>query len=155
VLKIRRLPPRSVKEPADKSTFNYTDLHRSTVAWLVIVTPALPLEPKTWWYPVAGRVSYRGYFKEASAGVTWRMGKAGIGMWMSGLLKRIRPGWFRDPVLTLLFMNRNPNCRAYFHELGHRRLYLAGDTDFNEAFATAVAEEAFAGGTPRRRSQGV
>ena len=25
-----------------------------------------------------------------------------------------------------------------FHELAHQRLFIAGDTDFNEAFATAV-----------------
>jgi len=28
-----------------------------------------------------------------------------------------------------------------FHELTHQRVFISGDTDFNEAFATAVAEE--------------
>ena len=32
-------------------------------------------------------------------------------------------------------------AQLLFHELGHQRLFVKGDTDFNEAFATAVGEE--------------
>jgi predicted aminopeptidase len=32
-------------------------------------------------------------------------------------------------------------AETIFHELAHRRLFVPGDTDFNEAFATAVASE--------------
>jgi predicted aminopeptidase len=51
-------------------------------------------------------------------------------------------GWFSDPVLST-FIGRDETGLAelVFHELAHQRLFVAGDTDFNEAFATAVARE--------------
>jgi predicted aminopeptidase len=49
-------------------------------------------------------------------------------------------GWFRDPVLnTFIRRDRAGLAELLFHELAHQRVFLAGDTDFNEAFATAVA----------------
>jgi predicted aminopeptidase len=143
VLKIRRFAAEELKEPADKSYVNYTDLHRSTVAWMVIVTPALSLEPKTWWYPVVGRVSYRGYFKEGSARrYVEKWEKRGWDVDVGVVEAYSTLGWFRDPVLsTFVYEPESELAELIFHELGHRRLYLAGDTDFNEAFATAVAEE--------------
>jgi predicted aminopeptidase len=40
-----------------------------------------------------------------------------------------------------------------FHELAHQKLYVAGDTAFNESYATAVApgRGALAGAARRRR----
>jgi predicted aminopeptidase len=51
-------------------------------------------------------------------------------------------GWFRDPLLnTFIFLPEPELADLLFHELAHQRLFFAGDTEFNEAFATAVARE--------------
>jgi predicted aminopeptidase len=51
-------------------------------------------------------------------------------------------GWFNDPILNT-FVNEPDSelAETIFHELTHRRLFVPGDTDFNEAFATANASE--------------
>jgi predicted aminopeptidase len=143
VLKIRQFAAQELKEPIDKSYLKYTDLHRSCVVWTVVVAPALSLDPKTWWFPIVGRVSYRGYFNEADArryADKWE--KQGWDVNVGCAIAYSTLGWFRDPLLnTFIYEPEADLAETIFHELGHRRLYVAGDTDFNEAFATAVAEE--------------
>jgi predicted aminopeptidase len=143
VLKIRQFAALELKEPADKSYTKYTDLHRPCVVWTVVVAPALSLEPKTWWFPVVGRASYRGYFNEASArryAEKWE--KRGWDVDVGGVETYSTLGWFRDPLLNTFIYERDSDlAEIIFHELAHRRLFIPGDTDFNEAFATTVAQE--------------
>ena len=50
-------------------------------------------------------------------------------------------GWFDDPLLNTFI--QWPTARLaelLFHELAHQRLYIADDSAFNEAFATAVGQ---------------
>src|SRR5262249_10763271 len=48
----------------------------------------------------------------------------------------------KDPVLnTFIYHEDFDLAETLFHELAHQRVFVSGDTDFNEAFATAVAEE--------------
>jgi predicted aminopeptidase len=51
-------------------------------------------------------------------------------------------GWFHDPILNT-FINEPDSYLAevIFHELTHQRVFVAGDTEFNESLATAVSEE--------------
>jgi predicted aminopeptidase len=108
-----------------------------------VVAPALALEPKTWWFPIAGRVSYRGYFSEDAAqryAKKWE--KQGWDVDVGGVTTYSTLGWFRDPLLnTFIYESESELADTIFHELAHRHLYVAGDSDFNEAFATTVASE--------------
>jgi predicted aminopeptidase len=129
--------------PANGAYVSYTELHRSNVVWNVNVAPRLSLDPKTWWYPVVGEASYRGYFHEASArryARQWE--KKGWDVYVDGVEAYSTLGWFNDPLLSS-FIDEPESYLAelIFHELGHRRLFIQGDTDFNEAFATEVADE--------------
>ncbi len=143
VLKIRQFAAVELKLPADEAYLKYTDLHRPYVVWNVNVAPALSLEPKTWWFPVVGRASYRGYFDEAGArhyAARWE--KKGWDVYVDGVEAYSTLGWFRDPLInTFIYAAEADLAELIFHELGHRRLYVNGDTDFNEAFATEVAAE--------------
>ena len=50
-------------------------------------------------------------------------------------------GRFADPVLnTMMRWSDLQLVSTMFHELAHQKLYVKGDTAFNESFATAVAE---------------
>jgi predicted aminopeptidase len=143
VLKIRQFAADELKEPVDDNYIKYTDLHRSCVVWTVVVSPALSLEPKTWWFPIVGRVSYRGYFSEDAArryAEKWE--KKGWDVDVGGVTTYSTLGWFRDPLLnTFIYESESDLADTIFHELAHRHLYVPGDSDFNEAFATAVAAE--------------
>ena len=50
-------------------------------------------------------------------------------------------GKFSDTVLsTMMRWSDMELVSTIFHELAHQRLYIKGDTAFNESFATAVAD---------------
>ncbi|MGA2174946.1 MAG: aminopeptidase [Verrucomicrobiota bacterium] len=141
VLKLREFAARELKLPADENYLKYADLHRPYVVWNVNVAPPLSLEPKTWWFPVAGSASYRGYFSEEAArryARGWE--QKGWDVYVGGVEAYSTLGWFHDPLLnTFIFDSEADLADLIFHELGHQRLFVAGDTDFNEAFAMTVA----------------
>ena len=126
-----------------KHYLRYADLGRDYVVWNVFATPEFSLEAKDWWYPVVGNLTYRGYFNEADAQrCAARLRKRGYDVCVAGVDAYSTLGWFRDPVMNT-FIDREITDLAtlIFHELSHLRVFKPGDTDFNEGFATAVAEE--------------
>lgn len=143
VLEIRAFAEENLKLPTDDQYLKYVDLHRPYVVWNVNVAPALSLTPKTWWFPVVGRASYRGYFVESQARrYSEVFAKQGWDVYVDGIETYSTLGWFHDPILNT-FINEPESYLAevIFHELTHQRLFVAGDTDFNESLATAVSEE--------------
>jgi predicted aminopeptidase len=143
VLRIRAFAERELSLRPGKSYLKYADLHRPFVVWNVNVAPQLSLQPKTWWFPIVGRASYRGYFSEAGAryyAEIWE--KKGWDTYVSDVPTYSTLGWFRDPLLnTFIFEPEADLADTIFHELTHERIFIAGDTDFNEALATTVAQE--------------
>jgi len=80
----------------------------------VVAVPEFSMRPRNWCFPVAGCVSYRGYFdKKDAEKYAANLAKDGF------------------DVATL------------FHELAHQLLYIQDDSSFNEAFATFVEREGF------------
>lgn len=128
--------------PAGRNYDRYTDLGRHYVSWVVYAAPEFSVEGKTWWYPMLGKLAYRGYFSKADADAeAARLKAGGYEVHVGGVEAYSTLGWFRDPVLNTFLRRTGPElAELIFHELTHVRLFLAGDTDFNEAFATANAE---------------
>ena len=52
----------SLMLPDNGSYRAYADTGRSYIVWNVFAAPEFSLEPRSWCFPVAGCVSYRGYF---------------------------------------------------------------------------------------------
>lgn len=143
ILKIRQFATEQLHLPAGQSYINYVDLHRPFVVWNVNVAPALSLAPKTWWFPVVGRASYRGYFSgQAATNYAEKFAKQGFDIYVDGIETYSTLGWFKDPLLnTFIYEPDSYLAEIIFHELTHRKLFVPGDTDFNEAFATFVSME--------------
>lgn len=143
VLKIRQFAQDEMKLPADEVYLKYTDLHRPHVVWNVNVAPALSLDPKTWWFPIVGAASYRGYFhEEAAKAYAEKWKQKGWDVYVDGVDAYSTLGWFHDPLLnTFIYEPEADLADLIFHELAHRRLFVNGDTDFNESYATTVAAE--------------
>jgi predicted aminopeptidase len=127
--------------PENGSYRSYTDLERDFVVWNVFAAPEFSLTPRQWCYPVAGCVAYRGYFaKEKATGKARKLEKDGYDVFVGGVTAYSTLGRFDDPVLNTMMNWSDTNLvQTLFHELAHQKLYVSGDTAFNESFATAVA----------------
>ena len=53
--------------PSEGSYTSYVKVEGDALVWNVVATREFSLEPKTWCFPVAGCVPYRGFFKEPKA----------------------------------------------------------------------------------------
>jgi predicted aminopeptidase len=129
--------------PASRSYRHYAALGRDSVVWNVFAAPEFSLEPRTWCFPVAGCVAYRGWFKRARAERdAAQLAARGHDVWVGGATAYSTLGWFADPLLdTMLTDDPTQVAGLLFHELAHQRLFVGGDTEFDESFATFVAEE--------------
>lgn len=129
--------------PDNGSYRHYTALDRPYALWNVVAAPELSFEPLTWCFPFAGCVSYRGYFSRRRADdFAQGLREEGYDVAVSGVPAYSTLGWFRDPVLsTFVFYPDASLAGLVFHELTHQRIYLPGDTAFNEGLATAVEIE--------------
>lgn len=142
VSEIRDYATRELGLPDNASYRSYADLGRPYVVWNVVATPELSLEPRQWCFPVAGCVAYRGYFNEASArAFAANLAARGDDVAVFGVAAYSTLGRFADPVLnTMTGYGPLEMAGLIFHELAHQRVYLPGDSGFNEAFATTVEE---------------
>jgi predicted aminopeptidase len=143
VLDARAFAERTLLLEAGDSYLSYVELERPFVLWNVFAAPEFSTSPLNWCYPIAGCVSYRGYFAETAAQrAAERLTEDGFDVYSGGVDAYSTLGWFADP-LTSSVLRRSEQglVGLLFHELAHRRVYVPGDTTFNESFATFVEQE--------------
>ena len=163
VREIRRFAEDELGLPANDSYATYVDLgssdsandpdadepdrsngrrERDVAVWTVVAAEEFSIDPRTWCYPFAGCVSYRGYFNEAAASrYAARLEAEGMDVLVGGAAAYSTLGYFADPVVSSMIGGPDYQLvEVLIHELAHRKFYLRGDSDLNEAFATAVAE---------------
>jgi predicted aminopeptidase len=142
VKEIRRFAADELGLPDNRTFKTYADLKRPYVLWNVVATPELSLDAMKWCFPVAGCVNYRGYYdKNAAQRFAAELREQGLDVQVSGVPAYSTLGWFNDPVLsTFIGYPEAEVARLIFHELAHQTVYAAGDSQFNEAFATTVEE---------------
>lgn len=143
VMDIREFAEQQLSLPVGKNYSSYVDVQREHVVWNVFAAPEFSVDPVNWCYPIAGCVSYRGYFSEQSALLyASQLEEEGFDVYTGGVDAYSTLGWFEDSLLSTV-LNRPDYQLAglIFHELAHQLVYLPGDTTFNESFATAVERE--------------
>jgi predicted aminopeptidase len=143
VLNLRAFAETNLGLPIRGQYLSYADLQRPYAVWSVYAAPEFSLSPKSWWYPIVGKLDYRGYFSESDArAYATRLRAQGYDVHTGGVTAYSTLGWFQDPVLnTFIHESDSELAELLFHELAHQRLFIPHDTEFNEAFATAVAQE--------------
>jgi predicted aminopeptidase len=126
--------------PDNGSYRSYFDTGSDYVVWNVFAAPEFSLEPLNWCFPVAGCVSYRGYFDALNAEkFAAKLEVKGNDIFVAGVPAYSTLGRFKDPVLnTMLAMSAEGYVGLLFHELAHQRIYVQDDSAFNEGFAAAV-----------------
>ena len=139
---IREFAEKELGLPDNASFKSYADLKRPYVLWNVVATPELSLHSKQWCFPVAGCVSYRGYYdKQEAQAYGDELRHEGFDVQVAGVPAYSTLGWFSDPVLSTFIQYPDAElARLIFHELAHQVAYAKGDSRFNESFATAVEE---------------
>ena len=140
VQEARRFALSELGLPDNGSYRAYVALDREAVTWNVYATPEFSLEPRRWCFPAVGCVAYRGYFAESAArAYASELAAQGWDVYVAPASAYSSLGWFEDPVLsTMLQRGELSTVGVLFHELAHQRVYVKGDTAFNESFATAV-----------------
>ena len=130
--------------PDNNSYRRYADLQRGAAVWNLIAAPAYGFVLKTWCYPVLGCAGYQGWFDLDEAR------RHAAALQAEGWEVQVQPipaystlGWGRalggDPLLnTFIRYTEGELAAMLFHELAHQRVYVADDTGFNEAYASAV-----------------
>jgi len=143
VLAIRDFAAQELQLPVGDHFSTYVDIDREHVVWNVYAAPEFSLDPVSWCYPIAGCVSYRGYFSEAGAQrYAQRLVEQGYDVYTGGVDAYSTLGWFEDSLLsTVLGRQSFQLAGLVFHEMAHQVVYVPGETAFNESFATAVERE--------------
>jgi predicted aminopeptidase len=143
VVEAREFAIRELGLPDGRSFRKYADLGRPYAVWNVVAAPEFSVTPRRWCYPVAGCVAYRGYFDEVRAEVTARrLAGRGDDVTIGGVATYSTLGLLPDPVFnTMLGWRETRLVGTVFHELAHERVYVPGDSEFNEAFASVVEHE--------------
>lgn len=122
---------------------DYVVLDHTWVVVNLVTAPEFSLQPHQWCYPILGCQAYRGYFHlEDAQKEEQRFRAEGYDTFIGGVTAYSTLGWFDDP-LHSGFTNLGDDrmVALMFHELAHQVVYMAGDTAFNESFATAVELE--------------
>ena len=130
----------SLELDAGRSFTMFTPLRRDTLLLLLSAARRDVLEPHTWWFPIVGRVPYKGYFDFDDAR------RAAAEFEDQGYDTYVRPasafstlGWFNDPLLsTTLRQDSLSLANTVIHEITHNEFYAAGQAVFNESFASFV-----------------
>jgi len=130
-----------------KSTQNFTSVYNQNnkpILWVVTASHKYELIPFEWDFPIIGRVSYKGFFKEELAqkeknklvAMGYDAGIRSVSAWST-------LGWFNDPLLSS-HLKKKPGdfCNLLFHELFHATFYKADQINNNENLANFIAHKA-------------
>ena len=126
-----------------KPTSNYTRyvvLDRDYVADVVQACDSLSFKRHYWKYPVLGNLPYKGFYQRADAEAeAARMKTAGLDVIIRNVDAFSSLGFFSDPLYS--FMLGYPEwqlAELILHELAHATLFIKGEEQFNEEFATWI-----------------
>ncbi len=140
VLEARRFAERIGLTPGASYT-TYSDIGQDTLSWVVVGARKDSFALYTWWFPVVGRVPYKGFFDQEDAQAQAKELQAeGFETWTRGTDAFSTLGWFSDPVLSTTL--RNPPTRianTVIHESVHATIWIPGGVPFNESLANFVA----------------
>lgn len=125
---------------AGESFTTFAQLERDTLVLVLSAAYRDRLEAYRWWFPIVGRLPYKGFFKPADAL------RARDDFRTRGFDTYLRPasafstlGWFNDPLLSTTVRGDTAFLvNTVIHELSHNTLFVAGNAEFSESFATFI-----------------
>jgi len=109
---------------------------------MLVVSAAYPyrLSWKTWWFPVVGRVPYRGFFDfDGARALAANLREKGFDTYVRPTAAFSTLGWLPDPVLSPALRGDSVAVvETVIHEVTHTTFFPTGAVNFNESFANFV-----------------
>jgi predicted aminopeptidase len=142
VLQARSFAEHGLGLAAGDSYTTYSWVDSDTL--LMVITAAYPdrFQPYTWWFPIVGRVPYKGYFDFPRAYADAdKLKRDGLDTYVrpSGAFSTL--GFFNDPLLsTILRYGDVSLASTVVHEILHNTVYIPSQVAFNESFASFVGD---------------
>jgi predicted aminopeptidase len=126
-------------DPGDAFT-SYVEVERDTLVMVVNAANELQLRWKTWWFPIVGRLPYKGYFDfEKARREAEELDAKGYDTWVRPSSAFSTLGWFPDPLMsTTLRADSLGIVETVIHEITHSTFFPKGQARFNESFANFV-----------------
>jgi predicted aminopeptidase len=123
-----------------ESFTTFSPLRRDTLVLVVSAAHRDRLVPYTWWFPIVGRVPYKGFFDFGDArSLASRLAADGYDVYLRPASAFSTLGWFNDPLLsTTLRADSLDLVNTVIHEVTHNSFYAPGQAVFNESFANFV-----------------
>lgn len=120
---------------------SYVDWPGDRVVTSVVATRPGEIEARGFWFPLVGRVPYKGFFEPTLAQAeAERLAARGLDTCLFPVLAYSTLGWMADPLTAPLA--RSPRlAETLIHELVHATVFVASQPDFNEGLATFVGQE--------------
>jgi predicted aminopeptidase len=126
-----------------KNYTKYVQIDRNYLAAVVSATAKDSFTRYEWWFPVVGKMPYKGFFDIADARKEGqKLAKKDLDVWIRQVDAFSTLGWFRDPLYS--YMRDYPVheiAELLIHELLHATVYLKGHSQFNEELAELVGRE--------------
>jgi predicted aminopeptidase len=140
VLDARAFAVDSIRLAAKESFTTYSQLDRDTLVLVLSGAYRDRLKSYTWWFPVVGRVPYKGYFDfSAARNAAKKLDASGFDVYLRPSPAFSTLGFFNDPLLsTALGADTLDLANTVIHELTHNTFYASGQAVFNESFANFV-----------------
>jgi predicted aminopeptidase len=142
VLQARDFAQHAIGLNAGHSYTTYSWVDSDTLLLVVSGSRRDRFQAYTWWFPIVGRVPYKGFFDFSAAHrEAARLEEAGYDAYVRPSAAFSTLGWFNDPLLnTLLRYDDVSLVSTVIHELLHNTVYIPGQVAFNESFANFVGD---------------
>ena len=140
---IRRFAMEELGLAQSKNYTRYVELDRDFLAAVVSACAKDSFTRHEWWFPVVGRVPYKGFFNiEDARKERAKLGKKDLDVLIRGVDAFSTLGWFRDPLYSYM-KNYSDYALAdlIIHELLHATVYINNHSQFNEELAEFVGTE--------------
>jgi predicted aminopeptidase len=140
VLAARAFASDSIHLRARESFTTFSRLDHDTLVLVLSAAYRDRLQAYTWWFPVVGRVPYKGFFDFGAARSAARsLDHEGFDVYLRPSPAFSTLGWFNDPLVsTSLNADSLDLANTVIHELTHNTFYARGQAVFNESFANFV-----------------
>ncbi len=140
VVQARGFAQRELHLDVGDSYTSYSDIGRDTLALVLSASPVNRLTAYTWWFPIVGRVPYKGFFSRSAAEKERRKLEARhYDTYLRPTAAFSTLGWLPDPLLsTVLAQDSVGLVETVVHEVTHNTLFVSGHVKFNESFANFV-----------------
>jgi predicted aminopeptidase len=143
VLDIKEFALRDLGLKEDSNYSRYVNIDRNLLAYVVSASDPVSFTPYEWSFPIVGKVPYKGFFnKEDARKEAEKLKARDLDVWIRGVDAFSTLGYFSDPLYSFMrSYSIHRLAELIVHEQTHATIFLKGESQFNEEFASFVGNE--------------